>query len=42
MCGLAIVRSREREKEFRSHLSDTHVELDADNEQVSLVLAGAH
>ena len=36
------MRSKERDKESRPHLSDTHVELDADDEQVSLVLAGAH
>ena len=36
------MRSKEREKESRPHLSDTHVELDADDEEVSLVLAGGH
>ena len=28
--------------EARPHLSDTHVELDTDDEEISLLLAGGH
>ena len=40
------MRSKKRESESgyeaRPHLSDTHVELDTDNEEISLLLAGGH
>ena len=38
--------SKKIENEFgydvRAHLSDTHVELDTDSEEISLLLAGGH
>ena len=40
--GRAFKGEREKKSLGLTHLSDTHVELDADDEEVSLLLAGGH